>query len=237
MLPYISILLTATALADAVTTYNLTSNGCVDASGFESCQVEVTTLTAACIPRAAADHSDLAVGNPSTFLNIPRLTLGSIYDICPNTDPNLIGLSLVQQYETALNTPFSSCDPYLAEFNCVSDLGFQNVPGGKFYRQGNLPVADTDTLSNVAGTVTSPASGSVFTYTNNGDSQTYTITVVSVSARSQGTKAVGKTTATGSSDATVTNSAGVAASPTSSQAGRLALNKVLSLTLFFHFFM
>ncbi|RDW80155.1 hypothetical protein BP6252_04793 [Coleophoma cylindrospora] len=329
MLRSVLILLAATALSHAATTYNLTSTGCVDASGFESCQADVSALTAACITRAAADRSDLAViacgcagyvgdyncyaqhcwnrvyeceyqefaaqylhdcpaigsipyfpapdnapdscscnlGN--VFFAIDNSTLqlskcsgngtlgfatgdrpegctccalsasiSSIYDICPNTDPNLIGLSLIQQYETALNTPFSSCDSYLAEFNCVSDLGFQNVPGGTFYSQGNLPAAGNNTLSNIAGTVTSPASGSVFTYTNSGDSQTYTITAASVNAGSQSTKAGGgKTTATGSSGAIATNSAGAAASPTTSQAGRLALSKVLSLALLFHFCM
>jgi hypothetical protein len=110
----------------------------------------------------------------------------SIYAICPNTDPTLIGLSSVQQLETTLDTQISDCQPYLAEYNCVSDLGFSQVVGNTFYGPNNLPASGTQTLSNIAGTVTAPASGSVFTYTNGGDGQVYTISAASVKAGSGG---------------------------------------------------
>ncbi|PMD45492.1 hypothetical protein L207DRAFT_481871 [Hyaloscypha variabilis F] len=112
--------------------------------------------------------------------------LSSIYAICPNTDPTLIGLSSVQQLETTLDTQINDCQPYLAEYNCVSDLGFSQVVGNIFYGPNNLPASGTQTLSNVAGTVTAPASGGVFTYTNGGDGQVYTISAASVKAGSGG---------------------------------------------------
>lgn len=103
-------------------------------------------------------------------------TLHSIYGICPKTDPTLIGLSNINQIETSLDTPFNTCGSYLVEYPCDSKLGFPAVAGGTFYGPDNLPASGTETLSNLGGTVTSPASGAVFTYTNGGDSQIYTIT-------------------------------------------------------------
>lgn len=103
----------------------------------------------------------------------------SIYRICPTTDPSLIGLSSVNELETNLDTPFSSCSSYLTEFPCESDLGFPAAAGGTFYGPNNLPTSSTQPLSNVAGTVTSPASGAMFTYTDGGDSQVYTISAAS----------------------------------------------------------
>jgi len=58
--------------------------------------------------------------------------------------------------------------------------------GNTFYGPNNLPASGTQTLSNVAGTVTAPASGSVFTYTNGGDGQVYTISAASVKVGSGG---------------------------------------------------
>ena len=108
------------------------------------------------------------------------LILNSIYGICPATDPNLIGMSTVNQLETVLDTPFDTCGSYLSEFPCNSKLGFPLVAGGVFYGPDNLPSSGTATLSNLGGTVTSPASGTVFTYTNAGDGVVYTISAANV---------------------------------------------------------
>ncbi|KAF8913233.1 hypothetical protein CPB84DRAFT_1841622 [Gymnopilus junonius] len=89
--------------------------------------------------------------------------LSTMYAICPDTNPNLIGLPAIQQLATILETPFDSCSASLSEFNCVSHLDFPDVPGGIFYNPSNLPLTGTATLSNLPGTVTAPASGAVFT--------------------------------------------------------------------------
>ena len=128
----------------------------------------------------------------------------SIYAICPNTDPNLIGLSSVNLLETTLDTPFSTCGSYLTQFPCDSDLGFPSVAGGIFYGPDNLPASGNQTLSNLAGTVTSPASGAVFTYTNGANSQVYTISAASISGTGSGATITGngRATTTGKSGST-----------------------------------
>lgn len=112
--------------------------------------------------------------------------LYSIYGICSTTDPTLIGLSSVNQLETALDSPFDTCNSYLSEFPCESKLGFPPVAGGTFYGPDNLPRSGTATLSNLGGSVTSPASGAVFTYTNGGDTQVYTISAPNVNGAESG---------------------------------------------------
>ncbi|RFU30309.1 hypothetical protein B7463_g6022, partial [Scytalidium lignicola] len=97
--------------------------------------------------------------------------LSSLYGTCPNTDPSLIGLSSIQEIETTLDTPFSSCGDYLSEFPCPS-LGF---PNGSYLTPSDQVPSGGDKLSNGGGVVTSPLSGAVFTYTNGGDGQVYTI--------------------------------------------------------------
>lgn len=121
----------------------------------------------------------------------------SIYETCPDTDPNLIGLSYVSQLETGFNQPFSECGNYMSSVDCQKDLGFTAV--SSIIQPGHTPASASGTLSNGAGTVTSPASGAVFTYTNAADSQVYTISAAS-SSGGDGAKKSGK----GSSDATAT---------------------------------
>lgn len=117
---------------------------------------------------------------------VNTLTLYSIYGICSTTDPTLIGLSSVNQLETALDTPFDTCNSYLSEFPCESKLGFPPVAGGTFYGPDNLPRSGTATLSKLGGSVTSPASGAVFTYRNGGDTQVYTISAANVNGAESG---------------------------------------------------
>ncbi|KAL6857341.1 hypothetical protein J3F83DRAFT_763685 [Trichoderma novae-zelandiae] len=102
--------------------------------------------------------------------------LSSLYNICPDTDPKLIGLSTISQLESQLNTDFDSCGPYLDTYDCVTALGYSLDGVSKYYKPTDITPSGTATLSNAAGTVTSPASGTVFTYTNGGDGTIYTIT-------------------------------------------------------------
>ena len=69
----------------------------------------------------------------------------------------------------------------LNQFNCVTDLHFEPpLSTGAVYNPTNLPASGTQTLSNIAGEVTSPASGSVFSYTAIG--QVFTVTALSINA-------------------------------------------------------
>src|SRR4030081_3245735 len=116
---------------------------------------------------------------------VNTLTLYTIYAICSTTDPTLIGLSSVNQLETAVETAFDTYNSYLSEFPCEFKLRFLPVAGGTFYGPDNLPRGGTATLSNLGGSVTSPASGAV-TYTNEGDTQVYTISAANVNGAESG---------------------------------------------------
>jgi hypothetical protein len=103
-----------------------------------------------------------------------------MYDICPNTDPTLIGL------DTLLNAvapyyPWPGCVDSLNQYNCVADLDFEPpLSTGAVYNPTDLPASGTQALSNIAGEVTSPASGSIFSYTAIG--QEWTVTALSINA-------------------------------------------------------
>ncbi|KDR77074.1 hypothetical protein GALMADRAFT_1327321 [Galerina marginata CBS 339.88] len=104
--------------------------------------------------------------------------ISSFDNFCPTTDPAVTGLVHLNTSQTSI-TSFSTCSPYLSQFNCTADLGFSSAAvGGTFLRPDNLPATGTATLTNVPGTVTAPASGTVFTYTNN--AQVYTISAANV---------------------------------------------------------
>jgi hypothetical protein len=144
------------------------------------------------------------------------IALSSIYGLCPNTDPSLIGISTLNTLETTYDQPFSGCDAALSSGICESQLGWPKVAGGEYYGPSNLPKNGTNTLSNEAGTVTSPASGAVFTYTNGANTQVYTISAASVG------KAVAATTSSsgkgGSSGSTIATGTGSAAGSAASSA-------------------
>ncbi|VUC22163.1 unnamed protein product [Clonostachys rosea] len=105
--------------------------------------------------------------------------LSGIYETCPDTDPNLVGLSYVSQLETLYEQPFSSCGPYMSSYDCQKDLSF--TAASSFISPGNAVSTGKASLSNGPGSVTSPGSGSVFSYTNLADSVVYTITAASAS--------------------------------------------------------
>jgi hypothetical protein len=122
-----------------------------------------------------------------------------MYDICPNTDPKLIGLDALLN-AVAPYYPWPGCVDSLNQFNCITDLGFiPPLSTGAVYNPTDLPASGTQTLSNIAGEVTSPASGSIFSYTAIG--QEFTVTALSINAfevttKPQSSKA--KTASTGS---------------------------------------
>ncbi|KIW20416.1 hypothetical protein PV08_00991 [Exophiala spinifera] len=106
----------------------------------------------------------------------------SIFEICPNTDPTLIGLSSIGDLESELNTQFSSCGPYLETYDCISSLSYSLDGVSTFLKPSDPLQTGTDTLSNGPGSVTTPASGQVFSYTNGGDGVVYTITAATGAA-------------------------------------------------------
>jgi len=103
-----------------------------------------------------------------------------MYDICPNTDPKLIGLNAVLN-AVAPYYPWPGCVDSLNQFNCVNDLGFvPPMSNVSVYNPDDLPASGTQSLTNIAGEVTSPASGSIFSYTAIG--QEFTVTALSIGA-------------------------------------------------------
>lgn len=138
------------------------------------------------------------------------------FNICPDTQPTLIGISEVYTYIADLHQSWASCSPYMSAYDCTAELNFTNVAGGTFYTPDNLPASGTATLSIVAGTVSAPPLGTLFSYTNYYDSTIYTITAA-VDGNNAGFRGVtgvteGVPTVTSSGpDATITIKSGAVA--------------------------
>lgn len=115
-----------------------------------------------------------------------------IYGTCPTTNQDLVGLTIVENQEKLYNMNFSECASLLSKYNCVSDLGFSSVPGDKYLGPNDIPAKGTNSLTNWAGTVTAPASGTVFTYTDLANKSVYTATAASAgSGGRSGSKTTG----------------------------------------------
>ncbi|KDR83369.1 hypothetical protein GALMADRAFT_637600 [Galerina marginata CBS 339.88] len=199
-LKFLLVALAAISLANA---FNLTSTGCADAAGFQSCQNAVADATSACLAQADKDHSSLEslacgctyyvfnyncyaehcwnrvneceyqayvaqylVQCPNAKLPVPYFptpsnppdscscnlgevlleidngiqqsttctsnaagnvqkiqgckcceasaALSSIYGLCPDTNPSLVGLDQVNTIEKLLGTNFTSCSSSLS---------------------------------------------------------------------------------------------------------------------------
>ena len=148
-----------------------------------------------------------------------------MYDICPNTVPKLIGLDQILS-AVAPTLPWPSCGPTFQQFDCVSDLRFEaTLSTGKFYNPTNVPASGTQTLSNTAGEVTSPASGAVFSYSVLGTE--WTVSALSINEKQATTtekSAAGSVAATeGVSGSTAVSS--TAATGTSAGSGTLTTKK------------
>ncbi|EEU34450.1 uncharacterized protein NECHADRAFT_82281 [Fusarium vanettenii 77-13-4] len=126
------------------------------------------------LSRQARIHSELQT----------LLTLASIVEICPDTAPKYAGLAEISQLETQLNVQFDTCEKYMDTYDCHSDLSFSLDGVSTFYKPDDSLKTGTATLSNGPGTVTAPASGHIFTYTNGGDGVVYTITAAADKASS-----------------------------------------------------
>lgn len=141
----------------------------------------------------------------------------SLVEICPETDPKLIGLNFISQYEKNVDVNYANCGQYMQTFNCVSDLGFQ-LDGVSSYLAPQDPFqSGTATLSNGQGTVTAPASGAVFTYTNGGDGQVYTITAANFNGKDDSGSSG---SSSGSGSGSVSGSESQDASPSSTSSSK-----------------
>jgi hypothetical protein len=145
-----------------------------------------------------------------------------MYDICPDTNPDILGASSLVTIVSAAGEPWPSCGPALQQFDCAVDLGFvAPLTTGTIYNPTNTPTPGTNTLSNIAGEVTSPASGSIFSYSAGGSE--WTITALSIgkavagSTTSSGSGGVGSVVG-GSGSATPGTAAGTAATTTTAAA-------------------
>ncbi|KAF7558496.1 hypothetical protein G7046_g5667 [Stylonectria norvegica] len=109
--------------------------------------------------------------------------LSVFYDVCPDTDPSLLGIDV--WYGGVIDKDqWSTCGDYIDEDTCSSQLNY-TLPGGdkgnKFYSAGDLPANGTKTLSNIGGVITSPVSGAAYTWTFDGVD--HAVTVASADAK------------------------------------------------------
>lgn len=104
----------------------------------------------------------------------------SFYNICPDTNPALVGIDKVYSYISDLGDTWSGCSPFMNAYDRTGDLNFGTdaTGGGTFFTPNDLSANGTAVLSNVTGTVSAPPSGTLFSYTNYYDSTVYTISAV-----------------------------------------------------------
>ncbi|KAF5855266.1 hypothetical protein ETB97_009555 [Aspergillus alliaceus] len=86
----------------------------------------------------------------------------SIWDVCPNTIPSIIGADV--WYEVLLkNNDWGQCGTSLEGVNCPADLEFTNQT--KYHTPGKLPVNGTESLYNTGGVISTPVSGNISIWT------------------------------------------------------------------------
>ncbi|RAL10728.1 uncharacterized protein BO97DRAFT_479076 [Aspergillus homomorphus CBS 101889] len=91
--------------------------------------------------------------------------LSSIWDVCPNTQPALLGAD--ELYSAVIARDWDMCGTFLENYDCAGTLGFGAPSAGnvtQFYKPGHLPANGTETLSNTGGVISTPIS-STFTWT------------------------------------------------------------------------
>ncbi|KAF9893468.1 hypothetical protein FE257_010780 [Aspergillus nanangensis] len=93
--------------------------------------------------------------------------ISSIWDTCPNTDPST---NTFPYWNRTLFSPYDwdTCGPTLQENNCTDILELGDDPAERvenFYEPDNVPKNGTGVLTNTGGPISTPASGSTFTWT------------------------------------------------------------------------
>jgi hypothetical protein len=121
-----------------------------------------------------------------------------LFDVCPNTNPTLIGLNVILGFGTNGGMPWSNCGSYLENVDCVGGLGYvAPFSTGSVYNPTNTPVPGTQTLFDDPGEMSTPVSGSVFTWVAYQSAYQYVVT-----ALSEGKSVLATTTAVGGASAT-----------------------------------
>jgi hypothetical protein len=110
----------------------------------------------------------------------------------PSNLPNL--------YNSLPNWAWTSSSCSSLDSGKCTDLGFSDAD--KFYKPGDYPSNGTATLSNVAGTVTAPPSGTVLTWSQ--ASSTYTVTATGYDQKAVASQSEYRATATGDDQAFAT---------------------------------
>ena len=120
------------------------------------------------------------------------------FDVCPSTDPTLIGLNVVIDFGIKASMPWTNCGSYLENIDCLGGLGYEApLSTGEVYNPTNTPSAGTQTLSDISGQMTTPASGATFTWFGYASSHTYPVIALSADTTAATTLGVESSTTTG----------------------------------------
>lgn len=132
----------------------------------------------------------------------------SFYGICPDTSPNGLGISSIDNQAINFEKFSGSCAGLTAD--TCAQYGFYSADNGTFLDPTALPAAGTNPLSTTAGpsSLTSPPAGETITWSLN--SQTFTVTAAPYNAKNagSGTTATGTAASATGSGATGTASKG-----------------------------
>lgn len=126
-----------------------------------------------------------------------------------------VGSDIIDGTAAQLNKPFSECSA-MSKSSCASDFGFSLGGVSTYLAPDQMTVTPSGSPTNKPGSVTTPASGATFTYTNGGDNATYTITAAAYTGKVAASSA---TTSDASGDATASASASGAQKTGSKNAG------------------
>ncbi|KAI1090483.1 hypothetical protein F5B19DRAFT_463213 [Rostrohypoxylon terebratum] len=149
---------------------------------------QTSNETETCGANGAEVVQGLTTGEIQTFTRActccsESAMLSAYWAVCPNTDPALLGINEIYESLIANDEDWPTCATDMEAFPCYSKLGF-TPPGGNssgtFYEPNHFPSNGTETVSNIAGSITSPVSGTMYTWTYNGVERT--VTVASVDA-------------------------------------------------------
>ncbi|KAB8244806.1 hypothetical protein BDV35DRAFT_381943 [Aspergillus flavus] len=142
-------------------------------------QLQIENQAKACV-KNVTKPGQLSAAEERTdyFLTNIRLIARRIWDTCPNTKPFLITADYWSKYLLG-SLDWDACAPYLQQYDCAGTLGFGAADAGgtqNFYEPGNIPKNGTGMLTNTGGVISTPVSGSSFTWTLG--STTHPITAV-----------------------------------------------------------
>ncbi|OJK03270.1 hypothetical protein ASPACDRAFT_40593 [Aspergillus aculeatus ATCC 16872] len=152
--------------------------------------------------------------------------ISTIWGVCPNTQPALLGADT--WYNAVIAHDWDICGSYLENYDCAGALGYGASSAGnttQFYKPGDLPANGTETLSNTGGVISTPISGSTFTWTLG--TVPHPITAMAATAT--------VTADSGKSSSTTTGAAAAAATTKSESAARYTSAPIVAASGFIAF--